>query len=131
MKAKFLLFTISAFFILACNNAPEQSTAEATAETNEPSEMDQNLAKYVPVKLTTDVEALSDKQKEMVKILIEAGKIMDGLFWQEAYGDPDEILNKIEDEKTKQFVKINYGPWDRLANNTPFVAGVAAKPSRC
>ena len=30
--------------------------------------------------------------------------------------------------KVRRFVKINYGPWDRLDGNAPFVDGVGAKP---
>ncbi|OZA56583.1 MAG: Zn-dependent hydrolase, partial [Sphingobacteriales bacterium 39-40-5] len=31
-------------------------------------------------------------------------------------------------EKTREFIKINYGPWDRLNDNKPFVKGIGDKP---
>lgn len=37
--------------------------------------------KYTPVKLETDLSMLSENQKKMIKILIEASEIMDDLFW--------------------------------------------------
>ena len=43
-----------------------------------------NPDKYVPVRLTADVEALPDNYQQMISILIEAAKIMDELFWYEA-----------------------------------------------
>ena len=35
----------------------------------------------------------------------------------------------IPDDNHHTFAKINYVPHDRLANKTPFVSGVAAKPA--
>ncbi len=123
-----LTFTaIFALLLLSCEpNDPPQST-DTTATT--PSPMEQNLSKYVPVKLTTDLSVLTENQKKMIPILIEAGKIMHELFWYEAYGDKNKLLNSLSDKATKKFVDINYGPWDRLNGNEPFVEGVGAKPA--
>lgn len=89
----------------------------------------QRLEQYVPVRLTTDVDSLSPKQREMIGLLIEAAEIMDGCFWYEAYGDQEQLLGGIADPDTHRFAKINYGPWDRLSGNEPFVDGVGAKPA--
>ncbi|MEZ5044821.1 MAG: hypothetical protein R2828_33295 [Saprospiraceae bacterium] len=91
--------------------------------------IDAKLAKYTSVKLTSDFSGLSEKQRQMIPILIEAGKIMDQLFWYEAYGDKEELLNSISDEKFRQFAKINYGPWDRLDGNEPFMESYGEKPA--
>ena len=53
---------------------------------------------------------------------------MDTLFWLQTYGDPDSLLSATKDDNTKKFISINYGPWDRLNNDTPFIAGVGKKP---
>ncbi|WP_055448081.1 dipeptidyl-peptidase 3 family protein [Lacinutrix mariniflava] len=90
--------------------------------------MQSNLDKYVSVKLTADLSVLSENEKEMLPILISAANKMNDLFWYESYGDCDALLNGITDEDTKKYVKINYGPWDRLDNNKPFVDGVGEKP---
>ncbi len=63
----------------------------------------------------------------MLPILIEAAKIMDELFWYEAYGTKEKALTDAKDSDLAQFININYGPWDRLANNEPFVTGVGEK----
>ena len=57
--------------------------------------MGSKLAKYTPFKLETDINALSDNQKKMIKILIEAGEYMNDMFWYEAYGEKEELLNLI------------------------------------
>ena len=93
------------------------------------SEMDKKLGKYVSVRLTSDMSNLSENQRKMLPILIKAADKMNALFWYEAYGNSEDLLNSIEDEATKKFVKINYGPWDRLEGNKPFVDGVGEKPA--
>jgi len=88
----------------------------------------ERLAGYTPVRLTTDLSALSENQRRMLPLLIEAAQAMDEAFWMQAYGERDELLAGIADPDLRQLVEINYGPWDRLAGNEPFMAGVAPKP---
>lgn len=83
---------------------------------------------YTPVRLTTDVSKLTDNERRMVPLLIEAAQIMDSLFWQEAWGRKDSLPSKRLDADTKRFFRINYGPWDRLAGNVPFIDGEGDKP---
>ena len=37
-------------------------------------------------------------------------------------------MARIPDDVTRRFAEINYGPWDRLDNDQPFVAGVGTRP---
>ena len=90
--------------------------------------MDSLLAKYTTVRLTTDLSKLSDNEKKMIPLLIEAAQLMDECFWYEAYGDKEALLGSIEDEATRRFAQINYGPWDRLGGDAPFIEGVGPKP---
>jgi hypothetical protein len=92
------------------------------------SDMKKNLNKYVTFKLTADVSVLTENERKMLPILINAANKMNELFWYESYGDKKQLLDSITDEETKQFVEINYGPWDRLNNNASFVEGIGEKP---
>jgi len=83
---------------------------------------------YAPVTLGVDLSALTAKERQMLGLFIEAGAIMDDLYWRQTYGDRDALLKGITDPRTRDFVLLNYGPWDRLADNAPFVPGVGAKP---
>ncbi len=84
---------------------------------------------YASFTLTADLSHLTDSQKTMVGLLIEASEIMDGLFWRQAWGDDwQSRLAAIDDPATRRFVEINYGPWDRLDGNRPFLPGVGPKP---
>lgn len=83
---------------------------------------------YVPFRLETDLSVLTDNERAMLPLLIEVAEIMDGLFWRQTYGDKEELLSSIEDPAARRFAEINYGPWDRLDDNKPFLPGVSAKP---
>jgi hypothetical protein len=64
----------------------------------------------------------------MIPILLEVAQIMDDIFWEQTWGDKNALLDTIGDPYTKQFAVINYGPWDRLGGNEPFIAGIGEKP---
>jgi hypothetical protein len=83
---------------------------------------------YAPVTLAADLSALSASERQMLGLFIEAGEIMDDLYWRQAYGNREALLKGIVDPRTREFVMLNYGPWDRLADNAPFVPGVGVKP---
>ena len=86
------------------------------------------LDDYVTVKLEADLSGLSDSQRAMLPVLGQAAQIMDGLFWRQAFGDKESLLSSIEDPSARRFAEINYGPWDRLDNNSPFIPGFGPKP---
>ncbi len=85
---------------------------------------------YAPFTLTADLAGLSANERKMLGLFVDAAEVMDDLFWRQAYGDRDKLLDGLkQDPKLQQFARINYGPWDRLAGNAPFIAGVGAKPA--
>ncbi|MCK3686049.1 Zn-dependent hydrolase [Maribellus sp. YY47] len=92
-------------------------------------EIKKKADEFASFKLTTDLSVLSEKEKQMLPLLFEAAKIMDDIFWMEAYGDKEELLGKDWDEYTRKFIQINYGPWERLDANKPFVPGFGEKPA--
>lgn len=120
MKQK-LLFIIPAIalFIASCGNQTNEMEAK--------SELQKKVDEFVEVELTSDISHLSDNQKEMIGYLFEAGKLMEDIYWQQAYGDKDALLSCLSEQAAKDFVKINYGPWERLKNNEPFIVN-ALKP---
>ena len=119
------ILLMTTVFAFSCK---EQGKKVLVTEDVKPTEMQQNLNKYVPVKLSADLSSLTDNERKMLPLLIDAANKMNDLFWYEAYGDKDALLNGITDEDTKKFVEINYGPWDRLNGNKAFVDGVGEKP---
>ena len=86
------------------------------------------LTQYETVKLTADLTQLTDKQRQIIVLMIQAAEAMDDCFWVQAYGDRQSLLDGIGDPKLQEFAKINYGPWNRLEGNQPFVDGFSSKP---
>jgi len=118
----------------SCNNTTgtkivktEKNTAVAAKDSLQ-DYVNQRLAIYETVKLTTNLNALTPNQRKVLPLLIQAAQIMDELFWKQTYPQRDSLLAKVKDEKTKAFIKINYGPWDRLNGDKPFIAGIGPKP---
>lgn len=117
LRAILSISVISLFLLISCD----------TADRNNQMSIDDRLDQYTEFTLKADLSALTDNQKEIIKLLIEAGKAMDDAFWMEAYGDKQKLLDHLDD-KYKRFAEINYGPWDRLNGNEPFVGDIGAKP---
>ncbi len=88
----------------------------------------ERLDQYTPFTLTADLSGLTEDQKKMIPLLIDAAKEMDAVFWKEAYGDKQALLEGLS-KKEQEFARINYGPWDRLNGNEPFIEGVGEKPA--
>ena len=131
------ILAVCSVCMLGCNHSThEAETKQTTSPT--PSAQTQShalkqgqekrLSIYFPVKLTADTSHLSTKQKHMLTVLIEASKIMDDLFWKQAYGNnKDEFLSNITDLATRNFGRINYGPWDRLNGDMAFLTHTPTK----
>ncbi len=134
------LILSGAVFLGACSDeqASTSQTKPAAEQTKQSTEQNNpqlinaeksRLDIYTDFTLTSDLSHLSDNQKQMVGKLIDASKIMDELFWRQAFGDnKDAFLAKINDEKVQKFADINYGPWDRLNGDQVFLSGYEEKP---
>jgi hypothetical protein len=91
-------------------------------------EMKANLAKFTEVTLATDLGWLSENEREIIRLLIQAADIMDEIFWMQAWGDKEELFEMIDNEYARKYAMIHYGPWDRIGGNAPFVEGIGEKP---
>ncbi|WP_334019079.1 dipeptidyl-peptidase 3 family protein [Alteromonas sp. S015] len=120
------------FMLTACSKSAD-TTQTKTAKPETAAEQtllvdESRLSIYHGVDLTSDLSHLGDNQRQMLSLLIDASKIMDDLFWKQAFfDDKDAFLSSINNEKVRHFAKINYGPWDRLNGDTPFISGYEDK----
>ncbi len=115
-KSLYSLFFISVL-IFSCQDSPDEDHSNYNS-----------ISTYIPFKLTTDLDALSQNEKNILPHLFAAADIMNDLFWVQAYGDKKSLLASIANPKLREFAKINYGPWDRLNDNAPFLDNVELKP---
>ncbi len=101
---------------------PEQARLEAAA------------AQYAPTDIGADISRLPANEQQALARLVQAGWIMDALFLRQVWaGNEGLLLNLLTDRSPLGQARLHYfllnkGPWDRLNHNTPFIAGVPAKP---
>jgi hypothetical protein len=128
MPRSFLSALAGLALLSGCASGDSGADSAAAGDTAAATGIEARLAKYTPVRLTTDLSALSAQERQMLPLLIDAANEMDAIFWQQAYGSREQLMSRIEDPDARRFAEINYGPWDRLAGNEPFVPGVGPKP---
>ena len=115
---------LSSILLAACGQEPEP---EVSISTPDMAEVRPEI--YADFTLTTDLGHLSEDQKQMIVRLIEASEIMDDLFWRQSFGDDYKSwLDSIDDERERRFAELNYGPWDALDDDKPFIDGFGRKP---
>jgi len=122
-----------ALALVACDRRPAASVESALTPVGTRSaaavHAEQRLKIYAPVRLTADLGGLAPTEREILRLLIDASRSMDRLFWLNAYGEPQQFLIALPDPALQRFARINYGPWDRLDGDRPFVPGVGSKPA--
>ncbi|MDD4107149.1 MAG: Zn-dependent hydrolase [Prolixibacteraceae bacterium] len=119
--------TISVLIIVALSwGCTQTSKKEQTMDSK--TEIQKRVEEFASFRLSTDLSVLTQKERQMLPLLLKAADIMDEIFWIEAYGDTADLFSEDMDDFTRRYVKINYGPWERLNNNEPFMKGVGKKP---
>ncbi len=126
LKETLILGSITLIFISSCSNNSDKQISKDKDSLK--AYVAERLPIYAKVRLTTDIKRLSENERKVLPLLIRAAEIMDQLFWMQTYPKRDSLLSAVEDEKTREFIKINYGPWDRLNDNKPFVKGIGSLP---
>ncbi len=128
-----LLLTLVPGF-LACNKEHKQKVNNMENYKKKIEYLDREIKKFAPVKLTFDRSLINEKQRMVLKKLIEATKVMDEIFLRQVYSKNIEIrekLQKAKDELSKkelELFNIYYGPFNRLEHDKPFIEGVGEKP---
>jgi hypothetical protein len=127
-RSLFLVLVGAAAF--GCGASEDAGINEAEmSEAVAPSEIQRKLAQYDVVRLTTDVSRLTEAERGMIPLLVEAADAITEIFWQESFGEREMFLSSLEDPAMAAYAVINFGPWDRIDGNAPFVPGVGPKPA--
>jgi hypothetical protein len=113
--------------LAACESrtATPAESANAAATAQSPG---RSLSEYTTVSLVADTTGLTANERRMLPLLIDAARVMDTIYWQQTYGSRDSLLAGVSDASIRRFIEINYGPYDRLAGNAPFVAEIGPRP---
>lgn len=122
-KLMVTLMALSLFAAFGCKNK------KATNEPKQTSEIEQKVNEYAEFTLTTDISRLSEKEKQLLPVLVEIADIMDELYWEQYFGlDNRKSLDTLSDPAVREFALLQYGAWDRLDGEKPFVPGYGERP---
>ena len=126
LAARTLALTL---MITACAGGDTESAVDAG-----PTIADR-VAQFAPVTLDFDASLLDDRQKRVLRRLVEASDHLDAIYRLQVWrgnADPGVVLpdgDTPEAAAIRDYYELMYGPWDRIAEDEPFVAGVGPKPA--
>ena len=93
----------------------------------------ERLEQFSPTELAIDESILNEEQKLVLDKLIQASRHIDTIFWKQASSNGLSLKAALEisedpaDKDYLEYLKIHYGPFDRLDAHKPFI-GTEAKP---
>jgi len=139
-----VVFVMTALILAAAVLVPVFTNSD-TAKTNVTkhiphAQLKEQIRKYAQVDISYDESMLSKPEKEALAKLVQAAGVMDEIFLRQVWeGNVDlrEALLRAAatDDANKElmtdlyhFYRINFGPWDRLEEDAPFL-GDTAKPA--
>jgi hypothetical protein len=98
-------------------------------------EVSRRLQQYVPVEINYDDSALSEGDKAALLKLVQAAKLMDEIFLRQVYSKNPQIHKALVGSDNPDYVvlhdyfDINFGPFDRLNGDEPFINTDEQKPA--
>ena len=93
-------------------------------------ELAKKIARFAPTVMTADTAKLSAKDRQALKKIIDAAKLLDPLFLRQVWSGNAALETKLQADKTPaglqrlHYFYINDGPWSRIDNKEPFIEGV-------
>jgi len=97
-------------------------------------QLQEMIARFAPVEIGADVSALPPAETAALAKMVEAARLMDGLFLEQVWAGNPALLVQLAADRTPlgqarlHYFLINKGPWSRLDHDAPFIPGVPAKP---
>ncbi|MFQ6038981.1 MAG: hypothetical protein ACE5LV_10240, partial [Candidatus Aminicenantales bacterium] len=128
-----LVGIISLLLISGCKPKAEEEKVTEIAGYPVATDIKERLSQYAPTEITYDETLLNPEQKQVLEKLIQAARIIDGIFWKQASHVGLKVRKDFENaahpaaEDYLRYMGINFGPFDRLDENKPFI-GTQPKP---
>ena len=125
-----LVACLASLAVAACQRSaePASTASNAAAPVATKSYAQQHAGDYAVVPLKADLSAFDDNGKHMIALLVQASEVMNDLYWQQSWPDKAALLANAPDEATRALIDLNFGPWDRLVEDTPLLPGIGPRP---
>ncbi|WP_120078101.1 dipeptidyl-peptidase 3 family protein [Aurantiacibacter odishensis] len=110
------LATAPVALLAACSPTAEQAEIGGY-------DMAASRASIADVEMAPDTSYLTDEERQVVNLLIEASGYMDEIYLRQRGGDLPALREEIEasgDAAMLEMFDLHYGPWDTVADNQPF-----------
>jgi len=106
------------------------TTATMAQAPKKDNNLSEKVKQYARMPLRADLGMLTPKEHELIKLFIDISNIMDNIYWEQVFGEENHRkLRDIKDPAAQEYARINYGAWDRMDNDKPFLAGYKEKPA--
>ena len=89
---------------------------------------------FAPVDIGADLSGLPDSERRALGHIVDAARVMDGIFLEQVWaGNPAMLISLAGDRSAAgraalDYFLLNKGPWARIEDERPFVAGAPPKP---
>ena len=119
-----------------CTNVetPEPEDVEPAAEIAIAPDVEARLARFEPTEIRADLSALSDEDRRVLGLIVEASRWLDPLFLRQVWQGNPELeqtthgWNEGERGAARDYFELNFGPWDRLEEMEPFLGETPHPP---
>ena len=123
------ILSVALLTSLACGPT-DRPAAETDSKPGEEAHSDiaNRLEQFVPTDLVADIDSLSDTDRAVLVDLLAAAHLMDEIFLRQVWVGNPELRDRLESEAdaaTREYFKVNFGPWDRLAELEPFIGDMS------
>ena len=87
----------------------------------------ERLERFAPTELAADLSSLTDEDREVLRLLVEASRHMDEIFLRQVWADNPKLRADLavstepNAEAARVYYDVNFGPWDRLDEMEPFI----------
>jgi hypothetical protein len=126
-----LIVCLATLAMAACQRSTEPSSPNprSLAPATTQSYVQQHAGDYAVVPLKADLSTFDANGKHMIALLVQASEVMNDLYWQQSWPDKAALLAKAPDDATRALIELNFGPWDRLVEDTPLLPGIGPRPA--
>jgi len=94
-----------------------------SAQSDKP--IESRLAVYAPVKISVPWDLLDKNETAALENIYRAAVVMDEIFLRQVWKGNVELRKALISKgkmKELKFFRINFGPWDRINENEPFIS---------
>jgi hypothetical protein len=133
MWRSLMVIALCAAALSACGTGEEEPAMDRSEGLVVVEDIAARRAQFVPHVLETDLSHLSAGDRQALVHLIEAARIMDRIFFEQAWAENPAFADRVralsgaDAGVAQEYYRIMYGPWDRLRDFEPFL-GTTPRP---